>query len=256
MFLNRIVKSAAVFGFHVRTQVAGGSALAVVLVIAGGAIMGLGMVSTASAAIIANASAPTLGTYDVGKTTYISGRDNNGDDEIQQRPAQLFTTKSDLASYVMPSFALQNRTTNPSGMTGMIVEIRNSSWDLIASQTYTVPTLSANNNWLTLTFDSLTWASPAMEAAYKDASTGYVTLAASTTYIVDVYKSGAYLLKWQNSNENTVPATSVWSNNGHYTGDAGRDRLFVANLVAVPEPASVALLGLGGLLMLPRRRRA
>ncbi len=208
-----------------------------------------------SAAIITSASTPTMDAYDVGKTTFSNARNNNDDDEVQKAPAQLFTTGTALTSYLMPSFSLQNRSNNPSGMSGVVFEIRDGSWNKIASQTFTIPTLSANNNWITATFDNLTWASPAMETQYKDAGTGYVKLAANTTYIVDIFKSGAYLLVWQNSNENTVPNTSVWSNGGHYTADQGRDRLFVANLAAVPEPASLALLALGGLCMIPRRNR-
>lgn len=89
-----------------------------------------------------------------------------------------------------------------------------------------------------------------------------LTLNGSTTYAFEAYSTAGYL-GFDASDTNTAYAggTSFNSNstNRSFGGTTLQDRLydrtFVASLAVVPEPSSVSLLGLMGLLVNARRRR-
>ncbi len=93
-----------------------------------------------------------------------------------------------------------------------------------------------------------------------------VALSASTTYAVDVQMTES------DTHSGTIPyyyynrnAAATFAGGSYYTGDladandvslgTNNDFQFHADISAVPEPSTTALLGLGGLALILRRRK-
>jgi PEP-CTERM motif len=198
---------------------------------------------------------------------------------------QIFTTGGNAGGYTLSGFWLQHVLytsvydgSNHSGdanngtwwntlnagavLTYRVSSISGTSLTPLATETYTVTGTESNTlgnnsganslgtgNWLDLTF-----ASP-------------ITLAPNTQYAVDLAETGgtanpAFYFETDGTDGTT---TSAYTGGNAYTaaGDgttatiySGESRVFDTVLTAVPEPTSFALLGLGSLAFLLRRRSA
>lgn len=189
------------------------------------------LTGSASAAISISSTAPVVSGSDIGTTTILSTRNNNDDDELQVSPGQSFITSGADTSYSLTGFSFKTRSSNPSGVAFTATIQNGKRGSTVASESFTVPSGGSTNDWVTMTF-----ATP-------------IALAASTQYGV-ILTGGGFALKWQNMDESAVAGGWYKST---FNGE-NKDRLFVANLTAVPEPSSALLLGLGGLLLARRRR--
>lgn len=230
-----------------------------------------------AASITVNAAAPTVDEADIfsfaatgghagaitGATIlpdYVSPGDGAPDMDSLWRDrgaqGQSFTTGSNSLGYVLDSFSFKVRLTNSTPVApittfrlGIISNAdSNTVFTEIASATATPDANFLTGAWLTASFDS---------------SLG---LAANTVYAIDFQNTettswaGYYFDGDVDSSYLGGSAyTSGLKNQGLDDADLSLpsiDRTFHVNLVAaVPEPSSAALLGLGGIALIIRRRR-
>lgn len=101
--------------------------------------------------------------------------------------------------------------------------------------------------WLTFNLDTTVSLNASSQYAFAFLSTGLED-GSNNEFLLevdgtnsDVYAGGTSI---------TVDGTTIL-----WRGGSGSDRAFVVNLTAVPEPGSMALLGMGSLLVAARRRR-
>ena len=218
-----------------------------------------GLALSADAAISFTSTAPTTDGLDISNANasvndgldpiVIDGDTNKG----VGQSILMGGTAGNLTAFTMKTRS--SATNDYSGVSGtQTYEVRigtivgdHASFNVISTQTITGSLAGLTNG------DFITWT---LDSA--------VTLSANTLYGVivngmdnvprlDLAKNTTYddgRVLYQNYNSwTTTPVLGSLGNN------SGRDANFHMNITAVPEPSAVALLGLGGLALLRRRRR-
>jgi hypothetical protein len=234
--------------------------------------------------IVTQASAPTVGAYDIAQLvtpnsdtlningpgqTYTGNNDGStfvaNDRNISQ--GQLFTTGLSAVGFNLTDIWVQNvfytdamNNGTWAGLNvGNSITLRivdpsqaNSAGFVMASQVCTVtagsgfsggtgtaPYYSGSGLWLHMTLDTP------------------LALAANTQYGFDLTSYGPYFeLAGMDANQYSGgSAYTTGTKEALNTGTVyGGDRTFVANLQVIPEPSTLALLGLGGMAVLLRRK--
>lgn len=201
--------------------------------------------SSAAVTFSISTTAPTVNGADIAQLTSDSSAFGNGviwGDRAAR--GQSFTTGSNVLGYQILSFTVQAAgAQNANGGYNLRVgTISGTSFSAIYSDsTGTVTTDVAANNYITFTF-----ASP-------------VTLAANTTYGVDVGRTASGYTLYSNTNSASYSGGANYTSGASGVGNTSisntsTDLVFHLDMVAIPEPSTVGLLGLSGLLLLRRRR--
>jgi len=195
---------------------------------------------------------------------------------------QIFTTGGNAGGYLLDGFWLQHvlytsiyNATGPGNgtfwsttgagavLTYRVSSISGTTLTPLFTQTYTITGTELNTlgnttgtigvaNLGTGNYLDLTFSSP-------------VSLAANTQYAIDLSETSQFSAAnfYFETDGTDGTTTSAYTGGSAYTaaGDgtaatiySGTSRVFDANLVAVPEPTSIALCSLGGLALLFRRR--
>ena len=231
--------------------------------------------SLQAATISLSSTAPTVDGSDIAQlsdsglvpfsvTGYTSVGDGTGDagDVWGGRGAmgQTITTLSNPDGYSLDSFSIKSHTggfsTNPAwGLPGdiqytfRIGTISGTTFTSLASGSAIPSDSYTAGDWFTMTFDSP------------------VTLSADTEYAIDIIHDntpnfGGWRTAGEIDSSYTGGSAYVSGFNGGTVPDDSNvafptiDRVFHVNLAAVPEPSSTALLGLGGLALMLRRKRS
>jgi hypothetical protein len=224
--------------------------------------IGITAPSMQAATISLSSTAPTVDGSDIAQLTSTTGLTGDNGDVWGNRPAmgQSFTTLSNPDGYSLDSFSFKSYTngfnTNPgSGLPGdmqytfRIGTISGTTFTSLASGSAIPGDSYTAGDWFTMTFDSS------------------VTLSADTEYAIDIiHDNTPNFGGWRSAGTTSsvyAGGTSYASGvqNGTIPDDSNLtlhsfDRTFHVNLAAVPEPSSTALLGLGGLALMLRRKRS
>jgi hypothetical protein len=220
--------------------------------------------SLQAATISLSSTAPTVDGSDIaqlsdsglapfGVTGYTSVGDGTGDagDVWGGRGAmgQTITTLSNPDGYSLDSFSIKSHTSGGNANTGTstytfrIGTISGTTFTTLASGSVNPNASFTAGDWFTMTFDSP------------------VTLSADTEYALDIRNPNTSYGVTVDSSYTGGSAYVSGFNGGTVPDDSNVafptiDRVFHVNLAAIPEPSSTALLGLGGLALALRRRRA
>ncbi len=204
--------------------------------------------SANAATVSVSASAPTVDNADIAND---SGADDAGGDQghmWSNRPhqGQSFTTSTNIGGYQLNAVTLKNRNnTSSSGPTFnvLIGTLSGSTFTQLGStETGVAPSYSPND------YITFTLATP-------------LTLSANTNYAFLWGSNGEGFVTANNLDDNTYTGGTGISSGDDNVPDLNNviarnvDRVFHLDLVAIPEPSSVALLGLSGIAFLLRRRR-
>ena len=233
-------------------------------------IIGITATSLQAATITLSSAAPTVDGSDIAQlsdsgqnpfsiTGYTPVGDGGGDagDVWGNRGAhgQTFTTLSNPDGYSLDSFSIKSHTSGGDELragdqqyTFRIGTISGTTFTSLASGTATPIGSYSFSDWFTMTFDSP------------------VTLSADTEYAIDIiHDNTPSFWGWRTAGEvdssYTGGSAYVSGFNGGTVPDDSNvafptiDRVFHVNLAAIPEPSSTALLGLGGLALMLRRKR-
>ena len=233
-------------------------------------IISITATSLHAATISLSASAPTVDGSDIAQlsdsglapfsvTGYTPVGDGSGDsgDVWGGRGAmgQTFTTLNNPDGYSLDSFSFKSHTGGSNANAGTstytfrIGTISGTTFTTLASGSANPNDSFTAGDWLTMTFDSP------------------VTLSANTEYAIDIiHDNTPSFWGWRTAGEidssYTGGSAYVSGFNGGTVPDDSNvafptiDRVFHVNLAAIPEPSSTALLGLGGLALMLRRKRS
>ena len=224
-----------------------------------------------AATISLSASAPTVDGSDIAQLSdsglnpfSIPGHTDVGDgggdlsDVWGGRGAhgQTITTLANPDGYSLDSFSIKSHTSGGDELragdqqyTFRIGTISGTTFTSLASGSATPSGSYTYGDWFTMTFDSP------------------VTLSANTEYAIDIiHDNTPSFWGWRTAGEidssYTGGSAYVSGFNGGTVPDDSNvafptiDRVFHVNLAAIPEPSSTALLGLGGLALMLRRKRS
>ena len=200
----------------------------------------------ANGAITISSTAPTLDGADQGNMVWVTS-DSDLYWTDRPNPGQSFTTGSHSGGYSLSAFSFQlnsSRVVSTTFNYSFRVIATGGTTTLVNETGQTWNGLHSSGDWLTFTL------------------TTPVTLAANTQYGVDFeHVSGG---AWPDGIPSVRRNGNTFAGGSYYTRTDGdpssistngsRDRIFHVDLVTVPEPSSLGLLGLGGLLLLFRRR--
>jgi hypothetical protein len=223
-------------------------------------ILAMGLfAATANAGIITNsASAPTVTTGDIANLVAPTGNQNFWSDRAVvgntfQTPSQggwlhavTFQLNEDANGPIQlwQDYRLRIGSVVPGApdtINAVFEEVtRNDEFDDIPNDTYVTYTLDAplllpaNEAW-------------AFDLALTRSGHGWQSGITNIRFSGDSYAGGDYY-----SPGNLHQVTALTENN--INRNTGRDMIFHLDITEVPEPASMALFGLGGLMLLKRRR--
>jgi hypothetical protein len=208
--------------------------------------IGLAAFSVNAATMTVSASAPTVNGADIAQLV-ATDADWGSTSMWGDRPArgQTFTTGSDVGGYTLNSITYQSGSDRTDNRTYSIRVGTISGTDItdVASESTGVTGEDLlTNQWATWSFDTP------------------VSLAANTVYGIDVViSSGSGHTNFRNTGNPYADGTAYNSGGGGVTGatisTGNYDYVFHLDMVAVPEPSTTALLGLGGLALILRRRK-
>lgn len=218
-----------------------------------------GLVLSADAAITFTSTAPTADSLD------ISNANASVDDGLDPIVIDGATNKGVGQSILMGGTAgnltavtLRTRdaaTNDYSGVSGtQTYEVRigtftgdYASFNVVSTQTITGSLSGLTNG------DFITWTLDSAVTLNANTLYGVVVNGMDNVPRLDLAKNTVYddgRVLYQNYNDwTTTPVL------GGIGSNSGRDANFHMNITAVPEPSSIALIGLGGLALLRRRRR-
>lgn len=216
-----------------------------------------------AAVIVSNSSsAPVAGPEDPANFTggaSLNAWPQQGSSATNSGFGQTFLTGSNAQGYLLESFSLQGGASFDSAFFTAL----NQAWSIRVSQ------ISGTTLTPLATFTNIAIGSQSVTAGtdwytWTFSGTELLTLEANTTYAVQVIANQSWF-QFAASSSSVYPDGQVIvsniSNSGGYYFDGttastrSYDRVFVANLTAVPEPAAFSLL-LGGLgLAFLRRNR-
>jgi hypothetical protein len=210
--------------------------------------------ASAAAVISASATAPTVTTHDIANAIGNEHISDNASDLWPNRPShgQSFLTLSNVGGYMLNSVTLKSNSGGDNGESGtafnvVIGSLAAGVMTQIGTTETAVSSSYSSGDWITFTLDTP------------------LALAASTQYgFLMGGSAGGGFRTASNLDDSTYTggaAISSGSNTGvpnlnSVTDNAG-DRVFHVGLTAVPvpEPSTTALLGLGGLALILRRRK-
>lgn len=203
------------------------------------------LASASNAALFSiSTTAPTVDGADIAQ---LGQTDADWDTSViwGDRPArgQTFTTGSETAGYALNAFTLKSAFAQGGNGTYSLRVSTLSGSDLTVFATDSVQTATnvAVDDYVSFTFDSP------------------VVLAPNTLYAIDVVRAGSGWHSYRNTDDNAYAGGTAYSSGDKGVPELtinthGHDRLFHLDIAAVPEPGSMALLGLGVLLIARRRR--
>jgi hypothetical protein len=207
-------------------------------------------VTSQAATILTSLTAPTPDAADIHNlvTPFTASDILNGD---RAAAGQTFLTLGDAVGYELFALTfLQTRSTSTSGGTFnlRLGTVSGATFTEIATDTVTVESdaLSLGGSgadYITFTL------------------TSSIALDPNTLYGIDLVRTGSgnYINWGENANTNYNGGQSYTSGpNGLGSATlnlANNDRIFLLDMTSIPEPTTTALLGLGGLALILRRRK-
>ena len=207
--------------------------------------LALAAASANAATISVSAGAPTVDGADIAQLVATDA--DWGTVMWGDRPArgQTFTTGSDVGGYTLNSISYQSgsdRTDNRTYSIRVGTISGSDITDIASESTGSTGEDLLTDEWATWSFDTP------------------VSLAANTLYGIDVViSSGSGHTNYRNTGNPYADGTGYDSGGGGAAGatinTGGYDRVFHLDIEAVPEPSTTALLGLGGLALILRRRK-
>jgi hypothetical protein len=238
--------------------------------------IGITAPSMQAATISLSASAPTVDGSDIAQlsdsglapfsvTGYTPVGDGSGDsgDVWGGRGAmgQTFTTLNNPDGYSLDSFSFKSHTGGSNANAGTstytfrIGTISGTTFTTLASGSANPNDSFTAGDWLTMTFDSPFSLSAGTEYAIDIRNP-------NTSFAVTVDGAWGWRTAGEVDSSYTEGSAYVSGFNGGTVPDDSNvafptiDRVFHVNLAAIPEPSSSALLGLGGLALMLRRKRS
>ncbi len=269
MFLKNVSKSAAVFGFHLRTQVASGLALAAVVSFAG-----VSQAAVIVATVVENVSThqwngptKTMATADLtslGNADWaIFGWDGTNSVHLNSK---LNATRIGLASVafnggdtrfsgrgtVVPSWTYSDGTGPASATNQNLGGIGAMHGDQNTNRaiSFNVDVTGLSQGTLSL------WYATSQGNDNLTAALGSATATDNISEGFDVVRYKRVDFGFTDNTDNTLSVLIDRTANYSWTNSTTLYAAALYSAVVVPEPASLTLVGLGGMLLLARRRQA
>jgi hypothetical protein len=255
--------------------------------------LALAVASAPAASLTLTPTAPTPGTYDIynftgaaadggnvnNGGTYLNGAANDGFTYVagdQTTKGQTFTTGSLPSGYELSDIWIQHvgyTANGPNGDAGY----NGTWWHMVAGSTLTIrvtnPSQAGTAGFVLASDTYATTGSEGWGSGYNNSDNGDgMWLQFSLATPVALTANAQYGFDLTSANNNAFfewlgTDSDVFSGGGAYRGSTVAtpdnalnalvgDRVFLLGLTPVPEPSTLALIGLGGLVVLLRRRSA
>lgn len=226
----------------------------------------LAVIALATSAVVAHGavvtydtSAPSPGIDGIAVNTGFTTGNNNfySDKGDTKRPGQTFTTGSNAGGYSLGLVSFQLSTSpnqsyaSGGGVVIQIAQISGASYSQVALITANTTEAAPSNGgkYLTFTFspsDNIPTLLPNTVYGYNLSTANGGQWLGPSVHTSSAYSGGeAYYF-----NRTT---TAIYKNTSPLATNTVNEQNFVVGLQAVPEPASLGLVGMGGLILMRRR---